>query len=122
MGIVVNNGIVLLDRVNQHRRAGLSRDESIIQAGRDRMRPILMTATTTIIGLLPLAIGGSRVGGLFYYPMARAVMGGLISSAVFTLLALPYLSIGVEGVARWLRTIWSRSGAPRRARAEQPAA
>ena len=118
MGIVVNNGIVLLARMNQLRAAGLSRDEAIVQAGRDRMRPILMTASTTIIGLLPLALGGSTVGGLFYYPLARTVMGGLISSAVFTLLVLPYLTIGVEGMARWLRTIWSRSGP--RAAADRP--
>jgi len=120
MGIVVNNGIVLLDRMNQHRREGLSRDEAIIQAGRDRMRPILMTATTTIIGLAPLAIGASSVGNLFYYPLARTVMGGLISSAVFTLLILPYLTLGVEGVANWFRAIWTASR-PRRAAAEQPA-
>ena len=120
MGIVVNNGIVLLARMNQLRAAGLSRDEAIVQAGRDRMRPILMTASTTIIGLLPLALGGSTVGGLFYYPLARTVMGGLISSAVFTLLVLPYLTIGVEGMARWLRTIWSRSGP--RAAADRPVA
>jgi HAE1 family hydrophobic/amphiphilic exporter-1 len=113
MGIVVNNGIVLLDRMNQLRRAGLSRDQAILQAGRDRMRPILMTATTTIIGLLPLALGGSRIGGLFYYPLARTVMGGLVSSAAFTLLALPYLTVGVEGIARWMRKVWSAS-APRR--------
>jgi HAE1 family hydrophobic/amphiphilic exporter-1 len=119
MGIVVNNGIVLLDRMNQHRRAGLDRDEAIIQAGRDRMRPILMTATTTIIGLLPLAIGGSRVGGLFYYPLARTVMGGLISSALFTLLVLPYLTIGVEALARWFKRIWATSGP--RAKVARPA-
>ena len=119
MGIVVNNGIVLLDRMNQHRQAGMSRDEAILQAGRDRMRPILMTATTTIIGLLPLAVGGSTVGGLFYYPMARTVMGGLLSSAVFTLLVLPYLTLGVEGVARWMSRVW-RASAPRRVPAEQP--
>jgi len=112
MGIVVNNGIVLLDRMNQHRAAGLSSAEAIQQAGRERMRPILMTATTTIIGLLPLALGGSTVGGLFYYPLARTVMGGLISSAIFTLLVLPYLTLGVEGVGNWLRRIWRRS-APR---------
>jgi HAE1 family hydrophobic/amphiphilic exporter-1 len=112
MGIVVNNGIVLLDRMNQHRRAGLSRHEAILQAGRDRMRPILMTASTTVIGLLPLALGGSYIGGLFYYPLARTVMGGLLSSAVFTLLVLPYLTLGVEGVAHWLRRIWTAS-APR---------
>jgi HAE1 family hydrophobic/amphiphilic exporter-1 len=121
MGIVVNNGIVLLDRMNQHRHAGLSRDEAILQAGRDRMRPILMTATTTIIGLLPLALGGSTVGGLFYYPLARTVMGGLISSAVFTLLVLPYLTLGVEGVAHWLRRVWGASAPSRAAAAEQPA-
>jgi len=109
MGIVVNNGIVLLARMNQLRAAGLSREEAIVQAGRDRMRPILMTACTTIIGLLPLAAGGSFVGGLFYYPMARTVMGGLISSAFFTLLVLPYLTLGVEAVARWMRTIWTGS-------------
>jgi len=120
MGIVVNNGIVLLARLNQLRAEGLSRDEAIVQAGRDRMRPILMTASTTIIGLLPLAVGGSRVGGLFYYPLARTVMGGLLSSAVFTLLVLPYLMIGVEAIARWLRTVWTRSGA-RPIPAEQPA-
>jgi HAE1 family hydrophobic/amphiphilic exporter-1 len=121
MGIVVNNGIVLLARLNQLRAEGLSRDEAIVQAGRDRMRPILMTASTTIIGLLPLAVGGSRVGGLFYYPLARTVMGGMMSSAVFTLLVLPYLMIGVEAVARWLRTVWTRSAA-RPIPAEQPVA
>jgi HAE1 family hydrophobic/amphiphilic exporter-1 len=113
MGIVVNNGIVLLDRMNQLRRAGLSRDEAILQAGRDRMRPILMTATTTIIGLLPLALGGSTIGGLFYYPLARTVMGGLVSSAIFTLLALPYLTVGMEGIARWLRAVWLTSARSR---------
>ncbi len=122
MGIVVNNGIVLLDRMNQHRKAGLSREEAILQAGRDRMRPILMTASTTIIGLAPLALGGSYVGGLFYYPLARTVMGGLISSAVFTLLVLPYLTLGMEGIAGWLRRVWRRSaiagvGAPEAAAA-----
>ena len=112
MGIVVNNGIVLLDRMNQHRAAGMSRDEAIIAAGRDRMRPILMTAATTIIGLMPLALGGSTVGGLFYFPLARTVMGGLISSAFFTLLALPFITICVEFIANWMKRIWQRS-APR---------
>jgi len=110
MGIVVNNGIVLLDHMNQLRREGMGRDEAIVQAGRDRMRAILMTASTTIIGLLPLAVGGSRVGGLFYYPLAITVMGGLMSSAVLTLLVLPYVNLGAEGVANWLETLWRRSG------------
>ena len=120
MGIVVNNGIVLLDYVNQLRNAGMSSEEAILQAGRERMRPILMTATTTIIGLVPLAIRGSYVGGLFYYPMARTVMGGLMSSAVLTLLVLPYISLGVEAVADWLHRLWTHSG-PTQASNEVPA-
>ncbi|NJL29582.1 MAG: efflux RND transporter permease subunit, partial [Thermoanaerobaculia bacterium] len=112
MGIVVNNGIVLLDHMNQLRKAGVGTHEAILQAGRDRLRAILMTAGTTIIGLAPLAFGGSRAGGLFYYPLALTVMGGLLSSAILTLLVLPYVNLGVEGVALWLRGLWGRS-APR---------
>ncbi|HUP50193.1 MAG TPA: efflux RND transporter permease subunit [Thermoanaerobaculia bacterium] len=113
MGIVVNNGIVLLDHMNQLRKAGLSREESILQAGRDRLRAILMTASTTVTGLLPLAIGGSTVGGLFYFPLARTVMGGLISSTFLTLLILPYVDTLVESAASWLRRLWtSSSSAP----------
>lgn len=112
MGIVVNNGVVLLDRVNQLRRDGVRGDEAFVIAGRDRLRPIAMTATTTVLGLLPLALGGSSVGGLFYYPLARAVMGGLASSALLTLLALPLLTKAVESLARAGATLWHAS-APR---------
>jgi HAE1 family hydrophobic/amphiphilic exporter-1 len=112
MGIVVNNGIVLLDQINRSRREGLSRDEAIFTAGRERLRPILMTAATTIIGLLPLAVRGPNAAGLFYYPLARTVMGGLMSSSILTLLALPYFMILVETVADWLRRVW-RTSRPR---------
>lgn len=112
MGIVVNNGVVLLDRVNQLRAAGMESTAAFIEAGRDRLRPIAMTATTTVLGLLPLALGGSAVGGLFYYPLARTVMGGLASSAVLTLVALPLLTLGVEAAARWFRRVW-RASVPR---------
>ena len=121
MGIVVNNGIVLLDHMNRLRRGGMSRDAAVLQAGRDRLRPILMTAATTIIGLLPLALRGPNTAGIFYYPLARTVMGGLMSSAVLTLLVLPYISIGIEGVAAWMRNLWRSSqigGKPRTA--DQP--
>ncbi len=110
MGIVVNNGIVLLDRVNQRRAEGFSPEDAIVQAGRDRLRPILMTASTTIIGLLPLGIGGVNVSGLLYFPMARTVMGGLVSSAALTLLVLPYVSLLIERLGLWARGIWRRSG------------
>jgi HAE1 family hydrophobic/amphiphilic exporter-1 len=109
MGIVVNNGIVLVDHMNYFRKQGCSAEEAILRAGRDRLRPILMTAATTIIGLLPLAIGGVNVSGLLYFPMARTVMGGLMSSAVLTLLVLPYITLGTEGVANWLQRIWKGS-------------
>ena len=115
VGIVVNNGIVLLDHLNQLRRAGVRREDAILQAGRDRLRPILMTAATTTVGLLPLAIGSSGVGGAYYYPMARTLIGGLLSSTILTLIVLPYINLTVENMANWVRRVWIRSrlaGAP----------
>lgn len=110
MGVVVNNGVVMLDRVGQLRRTGVEGDAAFVEAGRDRLRPILMTASTTVLGLMPLAIGGSAVGGMFYFPLAQTVMGGLISSAVLTLLGLPLVTLGVEALARAVRAV-ARHGA-----------
>ena len=107
MGVVVNNGIVLLDHMNQLRADGLGRDEAILQAGRDRLRAILMTAATTIIGLLPMAVGGSRVGGLFYFPLALTLIGGLVSSTLLTLLILPTINLRIEAMADWLRRLFA---------------
>jgi HAE1 family hydrophobic/amphiphilic exporter-1 len=109
IGIVVKNGIVLLDHMNQLRRAGLGHDEAILQAGRDRLRAVLMTALTAIVGLIPLALGRSAVGDAYYYPLARTVIGGLASSTVLTLIVLPYINLGVEGAAAWLRRLWATS-------------
>jgi hydrophobic/amphiphilic exporter-1 (mainly G- bacteria), HAE1 family len=109
IGIVVNNGIVLIDHVNQLRAKGMGREDAIVQAGRDRMRAILMTAATTITGLLPLAIGSSAVSGLMYFPMARTVMGGLISSTFLTLLILPFVYDRVERAAEWFGRLWKYS-------------
>ncbi len=109
MGIVVNNGIVLLDHMNQLRAKGLGPREAALEAGRDRLRPILMTASTTIVGLVPLAFGGSKVGGMFYYPLAITVIGGLLSSSILTLVVLPYINMLVEGLAAWLRSLWQAS-------------
>ena len=115
IGIVVNNGIVLLDHMNQLRRAGMERDEAILRAGRDRLRAVLMTALTTIVGLVPLAFGRAAVGGgPYYFPLARTVMGGLISSTVLTLIVLPYINLGIERAAGWARGTWTASApAPR---------
>ncbi len=109
MGIVVNNGIVLVDHMNHFRREGASGEDAVLHAGRERLRPILMTAATTIIGLLPLAIGGANVSGLLYYPLARTVMGGLVSSVVLTLVVLPWVVLRVEALAAWGRRVWARS-------------
>jgi len=111
MGIVVNNGIVLLDRINQYRAQGLTREEAVERAGRDRLRPILMTALTTVLGLLPLALGKTGLGGwAYYYPLARTVMGGLLSSTVLTLIVLPFISDGIERFAAWMGRVWAASG------------
>ena len=88
-GIVVNNAILLVDHTNLlRRRDGLPLREAIEEAGRRRLRPILMTAMTTCLGLTPLAIGFGE-GGEAQAPMARAVIGGLISSTLITLVFVP---------------------------------
>ncbi|AQQ53879.1 efflux RND transporter permease subunit [Planococcus lenghuensis] len=88
VGIVVNNGIVLVDYVNQRKAAGIASHEAIIMSVRDRLRPILMTALTTILGLLPLALGIGE-GTEINQPMGITVIGGLISSTFLTLYVVP---------------------------------
>lgn len=94
-GIVVNNGIVLMNRIMQLRRDGVERVEAILASGQHRLRPILMTVCTTVAGLSPLAIGDVRVGGMgpSYFPMARSLIGGLIFSTVITLIILPLIYV-----------------------------
>ncbi|MEK4024049.1 efflux RND transporter permease subunit [Sporosarcina sp. FSL W7-1283] len=90
VGIVVNNGIVLVDYINQRKAAGLSSYDAIVTSVRDRVRPILMTALTTILGLLPLALGLGE-GTEMNQPMGIAVIGGLISSTFLTLYIVPVI-------------------------------
>jgi HAE1 family hydrophobic/amphiphilic exporter-1 len=105
IGVVVNNGIVLIDHINYLRASGLSRTEAIVQGGRDRLRPILMTALTTILGLIPLCIGTTQIGGDGppYYPMARAIVGGLAFSTVVTLIMLPTIYVVLDDLRNWGR-------------------
>jgi len=91
VGVIVNNGIVLIDLVTQLRHEGVERTEALIEAGRRRLRPILMTALTTIFGLLPMAVGESSFIGIPYAPLGRTVMSGLIAGTVLTLLFVPWL-------------------------------
>jgi HAE1 family hydrophobic/amphiphilic exporter-1 len=109
IGIVVNNGIVLIDHVNNFRREGITIHEAIFKGGRERLRPILMTATTTILGLGPMAFGGTNIAGTQYYPLARAVIGGLAVGTFLTLVALPTYYVIGERLAFWTRKTWARS-------------
>jgi HAE1 family hydrophobic/amphiphilic exporter-1 len=107
IGIVVNNGIVLIDHINQLRERGLSRREAVVQGGRDRMRPILMTAATTVLGLIPLCVSNAQIGGNGppYYPMARAIVGGLAFSTLVTLIVLPSIYVMLDDLRSWSRRV-----------------
>ncbi len=111
MGVVVNNGIVLIDHVNQLRAEGMPRNEAILQGGKDRLRPILMTAGTTILGLTPLCFGTTLIGGGGppYFPMARAIVGGLAFSTVVTLIVLPSIYIMLDDLRSWSLRILAKS-------------
>lgn len=118
MGIVVNNGIVLVDHINNLRRDGMPRDQAVIQGGRDRLRPILMTAATTILAMIPLAVGNTRIGGGGppYFPMARAIIGGLAFSTVVSLVVVPYVYVLLDRLSEWGTSVKLRARAQRDAR------
>lgn len=110
MGVVVNNGIVMFEHINNLRREGRSRTDALVEGSRERLRPILMTMGTTILGMLPLCIGGTQIGGdgPAYYPMARAIAGGLAFSTVVSLVFLPTIYALLDdmrmGTGRIVRT------------------
>ena len=103
IGVVVNNGIVLIDHVNQLRLQGLSREDALLRAGEERLRPILMTVGTTVLGLTPLCIGTTQIGGDGppYYPMARAIVGGLLFSTFVSLVLLPTIYTWLDIIRHW---------------------
>jgi len=88
MGIIVNNGIVLVDYINQLRADGVDRTEAIVEAGRTRMRPILMTTITTILGLIHMALS-QNIGTALMQPVAVVCIGGLTYATLMTLLVVP---------------------------------
>ncbi|MCX5201702.1 efflux RND transporter permease subunit [Streptomyces sp. NBC_00237] len=96
IGIVVTNAIVLIDLINQYRAQGLGVVEAVVEGGRHRLRPILMTALATIFALLPMALGITGEGGFISKPLAIVVIGGLITSTLLTLLLVPTLYAMVE--------------------------
>jgi len=124
IGVVVNNGIVLIDVVTRLRAEGMDRTEALTEAGRRRLRPILMTALTTIFGVLPMAMGSATFIGIPYAPMGRVVAGGMIAGTLLTLFFVPYLYSVLDDMRdsghRWLA--WVLAGRRRSASApiEEP--
>ncbi len=100
-GIAVNNAILLIDRINQLRETGMRKKEAIVLAGTQRIRPILMTSLTTILALLPLTIGIGDSASL-RAPMALAVIGGLVSSTLLTLVVIPCVYWVFDSLSDWL--------------------
>jgi hydrophobic/amphiphilic exporter-1 (mainly G- bacteria), HAE1 family len=101
-GIAVSNAIILIDRINQLRDSGMGKKDSIVTAGSQRIRPILMTSLTTIIALVPLTIGIGESASL-RSPMALAVIGGMISSTILTLVVIPCVYWVFDSLSNWLR-------------------
>jgi HAE1 family hydrophobic/amphiphilic exporter-1 len=96
IGIVVTNAIVLIDLINQYREQGYGVVEAVVEGGRHRLRPILMTALATIFALLPMALGVTGEGGFIAQPLAVVVIGGLVTSTLLTLLLVPTLYAMLE--------------------------
>ncbi|PJK09645.1 acriflavin resistance protein [Lysobacteraceae bacterium NML95-0200] len=124
MGVVVNNGIVMIEHINNQRRAGLSRTEALVAGSRERLRPILMTMGTAILAMIPIAIGDTRMAGEgpSYYPMARAIAGGLAFSTVVSLLFLPTIYALLDDWRIRSQALWQRARGSERRMATLPTA
>jgi len=123
IGVVVNNGIVMIEHINMYRRRGMPRHEAMIRGGRERLRPILMTAITTLVGLVPIVVQKPALAGIYYYSMALVIMGGLVVSTFLTSVLLPTTASLAEdgfalmgrGIARTWRVVTFQGRKARRA-------
>jgi hydrophobic/amphiphilic exporter-1 (mainly G- bacteria), HAE1 family len=102
MGLVTKNAILLVDFINQERRAGTERASAVLAAGRIRLRPILMTTLAMIFGMIPLALGLGE-GGEQRAPMGQAVIGGVITSGLLTLVVVPVIYTCLDDLAAWVK-------------------
>ena len=105
LGVVVNNGIILIDYANILRKRGYNRNRALITSGFSRLRPILITTITTVIAMLPLAMGGDEYAGAIGAPFAVTVIGGLLCSAMLTLVLIPTVSLSLENIITWYRSL-----------------
>jgi HAE1 family hydrophobic/amphiphilic exporter-1 len=117
MGLVTKNAILLVDFVNQAVKRGMARTEAIVEAGRVRLRPILMTTFAMVFGMIPLALGLGE-GGEQRAPMGIAVIGGVIASTLLTLVVVPVLYAYIDDLARAVRRRFRGPGAESRSHAE----
>ncbi len=107
LGIIVNNGIVLIDYINQMRKSGMDRHDAIIGSGRDRFRPVMMTALTTILGCVPLALGGAIGGEVSFGGLGRALIGGLTTGTILTLFIVPVTYTIFDDIRIWFLEFFS---------------
>ncbi len=118
MGVVVNNGIVMIEHINNLRRRGMSRTEALVEGSRERLRPIMMTMGTAVLAMVPIAISNTQLAGDGppYFPMARAIAGGLAFSTVVSLLFLPTIYALLDdlrnGTVRAVRRARGKGDAP----------
>ncbi len=114
IGVIVNIGIVLIAHVIDLRKEGMNRHDAILEAARHRLRPILMTSLTTLLAMLPIAVGDTQIGGdgPAYYPMARALMSGLLFGSVTSLFFVPLFYVWLDDLNNWRQRIklFSRGG------------
>lgn len=109
-GIVVNNGIILVESINILRRAGVERFQAVVEAGKSRLRPILMTTLTTALAMFPLALGIGE-GAETNQPLAIVIIFGLFSSTVFTLVFVPVMYIIIDHIAQRMKRLFTRKKA-----------
>src|SRR5690606_36832998 len=109
MGRVTKNAILLVDNANERRREGTERFTALVEAGQVRLRPIMMTTLAMIFGMLPIAMALGE-GGEFRAPMARAVIGGLITSTMLTLVVVPVVYTYFDDLGSWVARMLLRSG------------
>ncbi len=105
LGVVVNNGIILIDYTNILRSRGFRKSRALMTAGLSRVRPILITSITTIVAMFPLAMGQSEYVGAIGAPFAITVIGGLSLSTLLTLVFIPTLYFGMENAINWLKSL-----------------
>ncbi|MBQ4280289.1 MAG: efflux RND transporter permease subunit [Rikenellaceae bacterium] len=109
LGVVVNNGIILIDYANVLRTRGYRRNRALVMSGLSRIRPILITSITTIVAMLPMAMGRSEYAGAIGAPFAITVIGGLSFSALLTLIFIPTVCVGLENMLAWYRKLSVRT-------------